>query len=77
MSSGIEARIIPVIPPIVKVMTVPNAKIMGVLVTIDPPVIVASQLKILIPVGTATSMVVSITMKRNSGSAPVVNMWCP
>ena len=77
MSSGIEARIIPVIPPIVKVIIVPNAKIMGVLVTIDPPVIVASQLKILIPVGTATSMVVSITTKRNSGSAPVVNMWCP
>ena len=36
-----------------------------------------NNLKILIPVGTATSIVVSITMKRNNGSAPVVNMWWP
>ena len=77
MSRGIDAKIIPVIPPIVNVIIVPKEKSIGVFRTIDPPVIVASQLKILIPVGTATSIVVSITINRNNGSAPVVNMWCP
>ena len=77
MSKGIDAKMIPVIPPIVKVITVPEAKIIGVFITTDPPVIVASQLKILIPVGTAASIVVSITINLNKGSAPVVDMWCP
>ena len=39
--------------------------------------LVFSQLKILMPVGTATSMVVSITTKRSSGDIPLVSMWCP
>ena len=77
MSSGIDAKIIPVIPPIVNVIIVPRAKTIGVLRTIDPPVIVASQLKIFMPVGTATSIVVNITIKRNNGSAPDVNIWWP
>ena len=49
MSNGIEAKIIPVIPPIVKVITVPKANSIGVFNTTDPPVIVANQLNIFIP----------------------------
>ena len=61
----------------VKVAIAPSEKSIAALVVIEPPISVASQLKILTPVGTATSIVVSITMKRNSGSVPAVNMWWP
>ena len=61
----------------VKVAIAPSEKSIAALVVIEPPISVASQLKILTPVGTATSIVVSITMKRNSGSVPEVNIWWP
>ncbi len=38
---------------------------------------VFSQLKILIPVGTATAIVESIMKKRKPGDMPLVSMWCP
>jgi len=37
---------------------------------------VASQLKILIPVGTAISIVVNIIGTRSHGNIPETNMWC-
>ena len=37
---------------------------------------VASQLKILIPVGTAISSVVIIIGTRSQANMPLTNMWC-
>jgi hypothetical protein len=48
---------IPVKPPKVNKKINPLAKSIGVFNTIDPPNIVATQLKILIPVGTAIIIV--------------------
>jgi hypothetical protein len=44
--------------------------------TIDPPNIVAIQLKILIPVGTAITIVALVKYARVSTSNPTVNIWC-
>jgi len=41
-----------------------------------PPNIVATQLKILIPVGTAIIIVALVKYARVSTSKPTVNMWC-
>ena len=41
-----------------------------------PSHIVASQLKILIPVGTAIRSVVIIIGTRSHDDMPLVNMWC-
>jgi hypothetical protein len=49
--------IIPVRPPNVNKKMKPFAKSIGVFNTIEPPNIVATQLKILIPVGTAMIIV--------------------
>lgn len=40
------------------------------------PCIVASHLKILIPVGTAMIIVAEVKYARVSTSIPTVNMWC-
>jgi len=56
------------IKPIVKSMA-------GVRVR-DPPHIVASQLKILIPVGTAIIIVAAVKYARVSTSRPTTNIWC-
>jgi hypothetical protein len=48
---------IPVKPPNVNKKIKPLAKSIGVFKTIEPPKIVATQLKILIPVGTAIIIV--------------------
>jgi hypothetical protein len=50
-------KIIPVKPPKVNKKINPLAKSIGVFKTIEPPNIVATQLKILIPVGTAIIIV--------------------
>jgi cellobiose-specific phosphotransferase system component IIC len=43
--------------------------------TIVPPNIVATQLKILIPVGTAMIIVALVKYARVSTSKPTVNIW--
>ena len=48
----------------------------AVLKTIFPFQIVASQLKIFTPVGTATSIVVKANTEFISGLPIEVNMWC-
>ena len=53
-------KIIPVNPPKVNKNINPIAKSIGVLKTILPPHIVAIQLKILIPVGTAITIVAAV-----------------
>jgi hypothetical protein len=50
-------KTIPVKPPNVNKKMKPLAKSIGVFKTIEPPNIVATQLKILIPVGTAIIIV--------------------
>jgi hypothetical protein len=54
------ARTTPVTPPTVNKKMKPIAKSPGVLKSIDPPHNVASQLKILIPVGIAIIIVAAV-----------------
>lgn len=60
MSSPEFAGTIPVSPNMVNKKMNPTANNMGVLYCIDPPHMVAIQLKILIPVGTAMIMVAAV-----------------
>jgi hypothetical protein len=53
----------------------PFAKSIGVFITKLPPNIVAIQLKILIPVGTAMIIVAAVKYARVSTSKPTVYMW--
>jgi hypothetical protein len=53
----------------------PIENIKGVLKFKDPPHMVANQLKILIDVGTAITMVAEVKYARVSMSKPTVNMW--
>lgn len=55
-----HAKTTPVNPPIVKRKIKPIVKSIGVLNLIEPPHIVAIQLKILIPVGTAITIVAAV-----------------
>ena len=77
MSIAIDGKNIPDIPPNVNVTRKPSAQRVWVLYTSDPPCIVISQLNILIPVGTATNIVVSMVTNLSVGLIPLVNMWCP
>ena len=63
----------PVMPPIVKTYNRPIAHNSGTRKLSRPPHIVAIQLKILIPVGTA--MRKDMRLKKGRLTAPVVNMW--
>ena len=69
-------RVTPVLPPIVNRIRNPTQNCIGAVSRIDPPYIVASQLKILIPVGTAIIIVAAVKYARVSTSRPTVNMWC-
>jgi hypothetical protein len=60
MSSPAFARITPVTPPIVKRKINATANNIGRRRLSEPPHIVASQLKILIPVGTAMIIVAAV-----------------
>ena len=64
----------PVTPPSRKFIKKPSENSIGVANVIEPPHIVAIQLKNLIPVGTA--MRNDTKLKNGSSTAPVVNMWC-
>jgi hypothetical protein len=65
---------IPVKPPKVNKKIKPLANSIGVFNTIDPPNIVAIQLKIFIPVGTAIIIVALVKYARVSTSKPTVNI---
>jgi len=60
MSTPEFAKITPVSPPTVNKKTKPTANSIGVLKLIEPPHMVATQLKILIPVGTAIIIVAAV-----------------
>ena len=75
MSKGTWARATPVIPPSTKFTMKPQEKSMALLRLIRPPQSVASQLKNLIPVGTAMKAVAIVKKRRIHGGVPLVNMW--
>jgi len=62
----------PVNPPTVNKNKNPATNNIGVSNLIDPPHIVANQLKILIPVGTAIIIVAAVKYARVSTSNPTV-----
>jgi hypothetical protein len=75
MSRPPFARATPVRPPSVKRKIKPAANsIEGFFIIITPPHIVAIQLKILIPVGTAIILVAAVKYARVSTSRPTVYM---
>ena len=65
-------RTIPVNPPKVNKKMKPLANNIGVVSTISPPNIVAIQLNIFIPVGTAIIIVAAVKYARVSTSNPTV-----
>src|SRR5690625_1885537 len=54
----------------------PSAQSIAELIFTFPPHIVASQLNILIPVGTAIAIVATAKIEFATGPRPTVNMWC-
>ena len=76
ISIGAIAKINPVKPPIVKTKIKPIAQSIGVSNVIEPRHIVATQLKIFTPVGTAINIVAYIKKSWPVTGMPVVNIWC-
>ena len=76
MSKGTEATMIPVMPPRTNVEIKPIPNSMALTSRSFPPQIVANQLNILIPVGTAMIIVVIIKNIRSQPGVPLVNIWC-
>jgi hypothetical protein len=66
----------PVTPPMVNKTIKPKVNSNGVLKFNQPPQIVANQEKILIPVGTAITIVAAVKYALVSTSKPTVNIWC-
>ena len=75
MSIGTEARKMPESPPSTNIEMKPSANSIGVRKWSFPSHIVASQEKILIPVGTAMIIDVTIIGTRSHGAMPATNMW--
>ncbi len=75
-SQGTTARVTPVMPPTVNRAMRPQAYSSGVENLSEPPHMVASQLKILTPVGMAMSMLAPAMMALKKLGSPVANMWC-
>ena len=76
MSTGIAASMMPLIPPSVNIVMKPSANSIGVDNSSTPRHSVASHEKILMPVGTAISIVVIIIGTRSQVHMPDTNMWC-
>ena len=74
MSTDELARIIPVSPPIVNISRNPIVHSRGVSIELNEEMIVDIQLKILIPVGIAITMVAAVKYARVSISSPTVNI---
>jgi len=72
---GTTERMIPVRPAQRNWKRNAHAKSIGVANRIRPPYIVATQLKILIPVGTAISMVDAAKAEFRGAPMPTANMW--
>jgi hypothetical protein len=70
------AKTTPLNPPIVNITTKPNANSIDGVKCNDPPYVVANQLNILIPVGTAIIKVAAVKYALVSTSKPTVYIWC-
>ena len=66
----------PVTPPTVNRKMKPIAHTIGDLNSIEPPHIVAIHEKILMPVGTAITMVAAVKYIFTFTERPTVYMWC-
>jgi len=75
MSNDLLASTIPVNPPTVKRNRKPSTHSIGLSGLAGVPCRVASQEKILIPVGTAMIIVAEVKYARVSTSIPTVNIW--
>src|SRR5690242_20264041 len=75
-STGNTADITPEMPPITNCAMKPTAKYIGTLKTSAPLHMVAIQLKILMPVGTAIANDESMKKASTTIGVGVVNMWC-
>ena len=76
MSDGATACVTPERPPIVNSTTRPIANIIATVRRRRPPHIVASQLMIFTPVGTAMNIVDSENAATETGPMLEANMWC-
>ena len=76
MSIGTIASTTPEMPPSVNIVRKPSANSIGVSRCSTPLHSVASQEKILMPVGTAMIAVVTIIGIRIQSCMPDTNMWC-
>lgn len=70
------ARTTPVNPPTVNKNTNPTAQIIAGDIFNSAPYSVPIQLKTLMPVGTAITIVAVVKYARVSVSIPTVNIWC-
>ncbi len=66
----------PVMPPTTKTKRKPTANNIGVSKVSEPSHIVATQLKTLTPVGTATRRLAYMKNSCPATGIPAVNMWC-
>jgi hypothetical protein len=73
---GTIAWVTPDSPPIVNIDTNPIENSIEVVNRSLPPHRVNTQLKILMPVGTAMNIVASAKAERATGPMAEVNMWC-
>ena len=74
ITTGSAASMMPLMPPSVNIVMKPSANSIGVDSSSTPRHIVASQLKTLMPVGMAISIVVIIIGTRNQLNMPDTNM---
>src|SRR6476620_6677646 len=75
-STGNAARKMPVRPPTVNTAMNPSANSIGVSKLMFPLYVVASQLKIFTPVGTATASDEIMKNPCIQYGSPTANMWC-
>jgi len=69
-------KMIPVNPPIENISKNPSVHIISISRKFFVFIVVASHLKILIPVGIAITIVAAVKYARESMSIPTVNIWC-
>src|SRR3990172_1784280 len=76
MSTGVAAMKMPESPPMMNIDTNDSANSMGVVKRMFPPHTVPSQLKVLMALGSATSIVETMNVMPRAGFMPETNMWC-
>ena len=75
LSTGASEWVTPETPPMVNIVTAPTENSIGVANQILPPHMVAIQLRIFTPVGTAMNIVDNENAATETGPIPETNMW--